>query len=110
MINFNKIKNIPLQQLLIYKDALEALRSKYEQDLIPLYGMATKPGMQTQQQKEWTVKLTKIKGYLSAVYQEIECTTFRELEEEDGNANKELLFENKEQKTNKNVKKNNRKN
>ena len=72
--------------------------------------MATKPGMQTQQQKEWTVKLTKIKGYLSEVYQEIECTTFRELEEEDGNANKELLFENKEQKTNKNVKKNNRKN
>ena len=72
--------------------------------------MATKPGMQTQQQKEWTVKLTKIKGYLSEVYQEIECTTFRDLEEEDGNANKELLFENKEQKTNKNVKKNNRKN
>ena len=72
--------------------------------------MATKPGMQTQQQKEWTVKLTKIKGYLSAVYQEIECTTFMELEEEAGNANKELLLENKEQKTNKNVKKNNRKN
>ena len=72
--------------------------------------MATKPGMQTQQQKEWTVKLTKIKGYLSEVYQEIECTTFMELEEEDSNANKELLFENKEQKTNKNVKKNNKKN
>ena len=110
MINFNKIKNMPLQQLLIYKDALEALRSKYEQDLIPLYGMATKPGMQTQQQKEWTVKLTKIKGYLSAVYQEIEYIAFRELEVEDSNANKELLVENNEQKTNKNVKKNNRKN
>ena len=110
MINFDEIKNMPLQQLVIYKDALEALRSKYEQDLIPLYGMTTKPGMQTQQQKEWTVKLTKIKGYLSAVYQEIECTTFMELEEEDSNANTELLFENKEQKTNKNVKKNNRKN
>ena len=110
MISFNKIKNMPLQQLLIYKDVLEALRAKYEQDLIPLYGMATKPGMQTQQQKEWTVKLTKIKVYLSAGDQEIECTTFRELEEEDSNANKELLFENNEQKTNKNVKKNNRKN
>lgn len=93
MINFNKIKNMPLQQLLIYKDALEALSAKYERDLIPLYGMATKPGMQTQQQKEWTVKLTKVKGYLSAVYQEIECTTFRELEVEDNNANKELLVE-----------------
>ena len=110
MINFNKIKNMPLQQLLIYKDALDALCSKYEQDLVPLYGMASKPGMQTQQQKEWTVKLTKIKGYLSAVYQEIEYTTFRELEAEDSNAIKELLFENNEQKTNKNVKKNNRKN
>lgn len=110
MISFNKIKNIPLQQLLIYKDALEALRAKYEQDLIPLYGMASKPGMQTQQQKEWTVKLTKIKGYLSAVYQEIEYTTFRELEVEDSNTDKELLVENNEQKTNKNVKKNNRKN
>ena len=60
--------------------------------------MATKPGMQTQQQKEWTVKLAKIKGYLSEVYQEIECTTFMELEAEDSNANEELLFENKEQK------------
>lgn len=110
MINFNKIKNMPLQQLLIYKDALEALSAKYERDLIPLYGMATKPGMQTQQQKEWTVKLTKVKGYLSTVYQEIECTTFRELEVEDSNTDKELLVENNEQKTNKNVKKNNRKN
>ena len=110
MINFNKIKNMPLQQLLIYKDALEALSAKYERDLIPLYGMTTKPGMQTQQQKEWTVKLTKVKGYLSTVYQEIECTTFRELEVEDSNTDKELLVENNEQKTNKNVKKNNRKN
>ena len=72
--------------------------------------MATKPGMQTQQQKEWTVKLTKIKGYLSAVYQEIEYIAFRELEVEDSNTDKELLVENNEQKTNKNVKKNNRKN
>ena len=80
MINFNKIKKMTLQQLLIYKDALEALRKKYEQDLIPLYGMASKPGMQTQQQKESAERLTKIKGYLWAVYQEIECTTFRELE------------------------------
>lgn len=110
MINFNKIKNMPLQQLLIYKDALEALRAKYEPDLVPLFGMATHPNMQTKQQKESAERLTKIKGYLSAVYQEIECTTFRELEEEDSNANEELLFENKEQKTNKNVKKNNRKN
>lgn len=93
MISFNKIKNMPLQQLLIYKDALDALSAKYERDLIPLYGMATKPGMQTQQQKESAERLTKIKGYLSAVYQEIECTTFRELEEEDSNANKELLVE-----------------
>lgn len=93
MINFNKIKKMTLQQLLIYKDALEALRSKYEQDLVPLYGMASKPGMQTQQQKEWTVKLTKIKGYLSEVYKAIEYTTFRELEVEDSNANEELLFE-----------------
>lgn len=111
MINFNRIKNMPLQQLLIYKDALEALRAKYEQDLVPLYGMASKPGMQTQQQKEWTVKLTKVKGYLSEVYKAIEYTTFRELEVEDNNdKNKELLVENNEQKTNKNVKKNNRKN
>ena len=111
MINFNKIKNIPLQQLLIYKDALEALSEKYERDLIPLYGMASQPGMQTQQQKEWTVKLTKVKGYLSTVYQAIEYTTFRELEVEDNNdKNKELLVENNKQKTNKNVKKNNRKN
>lgn len=51
MINFNKIKNIPLQQLLIYKDALEALRAKYEQDLIPLYGMATKPGCRPNNRK-----------------------------------------------------------
>lgn len=110
MINFNKIKKMTLQQLLIYKDALEALRTKYEPDLVPLFGMATHPNMQTKQQKESAERLTKIKGYLSAVYQEIECTTFRELEEEDSNANEELLFENKEQKTNKNVKKNNRKN
>lgn len=110
MINFNRIKNMPLQQLLIYKDALEALSAKYERDLIPLYGMVSQPGIQTQQQKEWTVKLTKIKGYLSAVYQEIEYIAFMELEEEDSNTDKELLVENNEQKTNKNVKKNNRKN
>ena len=111
MINFNKIKNMPLQQLLIYKDALEALRAKYEPDLVPLFGMATHPNMQTKQQKESAERLAKIKGYLSAVYQEIECTTFRELEVEDNNDNnKELLVENNEQKTNKNVKKNNRKN
>lgn len=98
MINFNKIKNMPLQQLLIYKDALEALRAKYEPDLVPLFGMATHPNMQTKQQKESAERLTKIKGYLSAVYQEIECTTFRELEAEDSNTNEELLFENNEQK------------
>lgn len=112
MISFNKIKNMPLQQLLIYKDALEALRAKYEQDLVPLYGMVSKPGMQTQQQKEWTVKLTKVKGYLSTVYQAIEDIVFKELEEQEtySNANKELLVENKEKKTNKNVKKNSKKN
>lgn len=110
MVNIERIKNMPLQHLLIYKDALEALSAKYERDLIPLYGMASQPGMQTQQEKEWTVKLTKIKGYLSAVYQEIEYIAFRELEVEDSNTDKELLVENNEQKTNKNVKKNSKKN
>lgn len=110
MIDFNKIKKMTLQQLLIYKDALEALRTKYEPDLVPLFGMATHPNMQTKQQKESAERLTKIKGYLSEVYQAIEYIAFRELEVEDSNANKELLVENNEQKTNKNVKKNNRKN
>lgn len=112
MVNIERIKNMPLQQLLVYRDALESLSAKYEPDLVPLFGMATRPNMQTQQEKECTAKLTKVKGYLSVVYQAIEDIAFKELEaqETDSNANKELLVENNEKKTNKNVKKNNRKN
>ena len=71
MINLEELQKMPLPKLLVYREALEALVGKYEQDVLPLYGMASQFDRQTPQQKEGNQKLNRIKGYLNIVYQKI---------------------------------------
>lgn len=95
MITFEQAKNIPLTQLLIYRESLEVLASKYEKDVLPLYGMATQFDRQTPQQIIARQKLDKVNGYLAIVYAAIEFSTFDSLDniKEEESKKTELLTE-----------------
>ena len=116
MINLEELQKMPLPKLLMYREALEALVGKYEQDVIPLYGMASQFDKQTPQQKEGNQKLNRIKGYLNIIYQAIEYIAFKELDEWKSGIEptvdnkKELLVENNDKKVKRNAKKSNKKN
>ena len=114
MINLEELQKMPLPKLLMYREALETLVSKYEQDVLPLYGMASQFDRQTPQQKEGNQKLNRIKGYLNIVYQAIEYIAFKELDEWKSEPivenKKELLVENNDKKIKRNAKKSNKKN
>ena len=116
MINLEELQKMPLPKLLVYREALEALVGKYEQDVLPLYGMASQFDKQTPQQKEGNQKLNRIKGYLNIIYQAIEYISFKELDEWKYEPEpivenkKELLVENNDKKIKRNVKKSNKKN
>ena len=114
MINLEELQKMPLPKLLIYREALEALVGKYEQDVLPLYGMASQFDKQTPQQKEGNQKLNRIKGYLNIIYQAIEYIAFKELDEWKSEPiienKKELLVENNDKKIKRNAKKSNKKN
>ena len=115
MINLEELQKMPLPKLLMYREALETLVGKYEQDVLPLYGMASQFDKQTPQQKEGNKKLNSIKGYLNIVYQAIEYIAFKELDEwkyepESIVENKkELLVENNDKKVKRNAKKSSKK-
>ena len=115
MINLEELQKMPLPKLLVYREALEALVGKYEQDVLPLYGMASQFDRQTPQQKEGNQKLNRIKGYLNIVYQAIEYIAFKELDEWKSwseptvDNKKELLVENNNKKVKRNAKKSSKK-
>ena len=116
MINLEELQKMPLPKHLMYREALEALVGKYEQNVLPLYGMASQFDRQTPQQKECNQKLNRIKGYLNIIYQAIEYIAFNELDEWKSEPesivenNKKLLVENNDKKIKRNVKKSNKKN
>ena len=116
MINLEELQKMPLPKLLMYREALETLVGKYEQDVLPLYGMISQFDRQTPQQKEGNQKLNRIRGYLNIVYQAIEYIAFKELDEwkyepePTVDNKKELLVENNDKKVKRNAKKSNKKN
>ena len=115
MINLEELQKMPLPKLLVYREALEALVGKYEQDVLPLYGMASQFDRQTPQQKEGNQKLNRIKGYLNIIYQAIEYIAFKELDEWKSGSEptvdnkKEILVENNDKKVKRKAKKSSKK-
>ena len=41
MTTLEKLRQKPISDLLLYKDALESLASRYEKELMPMFGRAT---------------------------------------------------------------------
>lgn len=112
MITLEQAKTLSLHDLLVYRDALEALASNYEKDVLPLYGMASLFDKQDPQQMQARQKLDIVNSHLRIIYEAMEFVTLNMLEKikikEDKSKKPMLLVENKKT-SKKNVKKNNKK-
>ena len=107
MINIQKLIVVPLKELLVYAEALNAICNRYEADITPLYNPLQGMSTLTPEQYRLSQTLNKYKGILAQVMQAIEIKTESELE--DLCEKKEPLTikttEPKKTKTRKNVKK-----
>lgn len=78
MIDKETIQKMPLNDLLVYHNALSNVCAKYEADLRPLFNSQI-----TTEQKKWVEinsKLTKAKAYKEVVLSVIEDKAYNELD------------------------------
>ena len=111
MTTLEKLRQKPISDLLLYKDALESLVSRYEKELIPMFGRATKFDSMTALQQAARGKLDKVNSYLAMVYLALDIVTFEAIDKEEDKKANILTEETKVEKKKRasNVKKTNKK-
>ena len=111
MTTLEKLRQKPISDLLLYKDALESLASRYEKELIPMFGRATKFDSMTSLQQAARGKLDKVNSYLAMVYLALDIVTFEAIDKEEDKKANILTEETKVEKKKRasNVKKTNKK-
>lgn len=108
MTTLEKLRQKPISDLLLYKDALESLASRYEKELMPMFGRATMFDSMTASQQAARGKLDKVNSYLAMVYFALDIVTFETIDKDEP---KTLTDETKVEKKKRvsNVKKTNKK-
>ena len=111
MTTLEKLRQKPISDLLLYKDALESLASRYENELMPMFGRATMFDSMTTSQQAARGKLDKVNSYLAMVYLSLDIVTFETIDKEESKKANTLTEETKVEKKKRasNVKKTNKK-